>query len=175
MKDRVVWFLAHVCLAPAGVLLLGGTPAHAATSEAHRHVNAEGIELISSRQTAASASAGSEAVAPARPSRAAGSAGVASLPAAAGTLAVPARAGYATVSSKEQRLRDQDRLAILQQELNTETGHYQRTRQALDHPAVKGGADRDAVQRLSDQLARHEQNIKALHAEIRRTHPANDR
>lgn len=169
MNDRVVWLLAYACLALAGVLPLFGKPAHAATSEAHRHVSADGIEFISSRQTAAIAPAGGD-VAPARPSRAVGSAGVESRPAAAaGTLAVPARAGYATVSLKEQRLRDQDRLAILQQELNAETGHYQRTRQALDHPAVRGGADRDAVQRLIDQLARHEQNIKALHAEIRRT------
>jgi hypothetical protein len=61
------------------------------------------------------------------------------------------------------------------EELNAETGRYLRIREALDHPAMKVGSNCDAVQRLSDQLTRHEQNIKALHAEIRRTLPANDR
>jgi hypothetical protein len=158
----------------AGMLAAGGA-AHSATSEARRHTDAQGIEFISSRQTAAGARAESVPAAPASPPRPSGAVGAESRPAAVSTTAVSARAIHQTVSIKEQRLRDQDRLAILQQELNTETGHYQRTRQALDHPAVRGGADRDAVQRLSDQLTRHEQNIKALHAEIRRTGSGGDR
>lgn len=160
-----------VGIAAMGLLHSSGA-VRAATAEAHRHVDVQGIEFINSRQAAASARVENLPPAPVKPawSASAGSMAVRPTP-----VPAPARVGQSIVSEKEQRSRDQDRLAILQQELNAETGHYQRTRQALDQPALKGNADRDASLRLSEQLGRHEQNIKALHAEIRRTQSAVER
>lgn len=165
VDDQTVWYLLRRVSVVAGVLLFSDA-GHAATSEARRHINAQGIEFIGGRQTTVIASIESVPAAPAKPVK------TGAQPPTLNATAAPARVDRPTVSVKEQKLRDQDRLEILQQELSAETGHYQRTRQALDHPAVKGNADRDAWLRLSEQLARHEQNIKALHAEIRRTQPA---
>jgi hypothetical protein len=165
VDDQTVWYSLRCIGVVAGVVLLGDA-GHAATSEARRHINAQGIEFIGGRQTTPIASIDSLPVAPARPVK------TDSRPPTLNATAAPARGDRPTVSVKEQKLRDQDRLEILQQELSAETGHYQRTRQALDDPAVNGRADRQAWLRLSEQLARHEQNIKALHAEIRRTQPA---
>jgi hypothetical protein len=158
-------------IAVVGLLHSSGA-VRAATAEARRHVDAQGIEFINSRQTAASVRVENLPPAPMKPARA-GSAG--SMAVQPTPVPAPARVGQSIVSEKEQRSRDQDRLAILQQELNAETGHYRRTRQALDQPAVKGIADRDASLRLIEQLGRHEQNIKALHAEIRRTQATAER
>lgn len=142
--------------------------ARAATAEAYRRVDGQGIELIRDRIPAGSPPDALPVAT--RTTRAAAA------PSASGSApAVVVREARAAVSAREQSQRDKDRLAILFQELKEETAHYQRMRQALDHPALKARSDGEEWRRLSEQRDRHEQNIKALHAEIRRTQPSSVR
>jgi hypothetical protein len=77
----------------------------------------------------------------------------------------------AVVSNSDQGLRDQDRLVILRQELNTELAQFQAKTMALQTSGVKEKISSEEQQRLRYLVGVHEQNIKALTAEINRAAP----
>lgn len=66
------------------------------------------------------------------------------------------------VTAHEQRARDRDRLAILRQELDAELAAVQ------ENIAHSRGLAHEPLQRSREQLRRHQQNIRDLHAEISR-------
>ena len=74
----------------------------------------------------------------------------------------------ATVSVADQAVRDIDRLAILQQELSKEVSLLHRASHSLATPELKSKLAAEEVQRLAYLSGLHEQNIKALTAEIKR-------
>lgn len=143
------------------VIALWTAASHAATSatEAPRYVNAQGIEIIHNRAAMPSASE-SISVPAARVSR------------SSILVSQPQREQRAMVSAKEQGDRDKDRAAILQQELGSETTRYQGVLNALSQPNVKERIGDAEWQRLQFARGLHEENIKALNAEIGRVRPA---
>ena len=70
------------------------------------------------------------------------------------------------VTAHEQQARDRDRLAILRQELDAELAALQ------ENIAQSHGLANEPLQRSREQLRRHQQNIRDLHAEISRTSKA---
>ena len=78
----------------------------------------------------------------------------------------------AVVSNSDQGLRDQDRLVILRQELNTELAQFQAKTMELQTSGVKEKISSEEQQRLRYLVGLHEQNIKALTAEINRAAPS---
>jgi len=75
------------------------------------------------------------------------------------------------VSAAEQEQRDRGRVDILQQELEAEV----RSLEAVTRRAQRAAADKLSaaqVQRVTEELNEHQQNILALHAELRRARSA---
>jgi hypothetical protein len=128
------------------ICLLGLASVTAAVhgGEAVRYRDAHGVEIIGGRSTSVPAP----------------SAASAALAAVAAQRTTPARW---QVEPHEQQARDLDRVAILRQELVAEQA-------AIDfHLRHSLGLDTEAELRALDQLRRHQQNIIALQAEIKRT------
>lgn len=140
-------------------LSFGG--AFAQSSEAARYVNRQGIEIIASR---GSASSGLGERMPER--RASKLADPKKMPRpAALSAAIPDRL---FVSARQQAARDQDRLAILQEELKAETTAFESKRRLL-HEATTSAKLGPEERRLSEEaMRRHQSNIRALNAEIGR-------
>lgn len=110
--------------------------------EAVRYRDAQGIEIIGGRATLVPAPA------PARPAPA--------------PLAQQAASARWQIAPPEQQARDRERLAILRQEMANEMA-------AIDTSAHSPPArDAESTNRAREQLRRHQQNIRALNAEIRR-------
>ena len=125
---------------------------------AARYVDAQGVEVIHNRNAELPLSV--SAPAPATQ----GSVTVAkAAPLAAGPVDPKLR-----VAPAEQALRDRDRVAILQQELETESRKYESAWMRLQ--GAKGTEKPGAVatQRMNEELDDHQKNIQALHAELRR-------
>jgi hypothetical protein len=123
--------------------LLMHTVAIAGPVSAVRYVDSQGVEVIHDRASAK----------PAATTR---------TPPRAGAIAAPAL----QVSVAEQTARDLDRIAILEQELAAESQQYAGAAQRLQAAGPTGAAD---TARLPSSSRRREGNIKALHAELRRT------
>ena len=66
------------------------------------------------------------------------------------------------ITAHEQQARDRDRLAILRQELDAELAAMQ------ENIAHSRGLAHEPLRRSREQLRRHQQNIRDLHAEISR-------
>lgn len=77
--------------------------------------------------------------------------------------ATPTPRDFPRVSASEQKTRDNDRKAILDRELESETRQAERARAALQEPGTHAA---DKQQALRDTLALHERNIEALRREI---------
>lgn len=89
-------------------------------------------------------------------------------PAATGTAksrpaATSTPADFPRVSGNEQKMRDNDRRAILDKELASETASAEKARKAVQEA---GNQPADKLQALRDTLALHERNIDALKKEI---------
>lgn len=123
-------------------LALLATGAHG--GEAVRYRDGQGIEMIGGRATAIPDA-------------------VSVPPALAARQATPLRL---QITAHEQQARDRDRLAILRQELDTELDAVQ------ENIAHSRGLAHEPLQRSREQLRRHQQNIRDLHAEISRTSKA---
>lgn len=126
---------------------------------AARYVDAQGVEVIHNRNAelpmSAPAAQGSVTVAKA------------AAPTSAAVAATPVDPKL-RVAPAEQALRDRDRVAILQQELETESRKYESAWMRLQ--GAKGTEKPGAVatQRMNEELDDHQKNIQALHAELRR-------
>ena len=125
-------------------LALLATGAHG--GEAVRYRDGQGIEMIGGRTTAIPDA-------------------VSVPPALAARQAAPLRLQI-TAHEQQARDRDRDRLAILRQELDTELAALQ------ENIAHSRGLAHEPLQRSREQLHRHQQNIRDLHAEISRTSKA---
>ncbi len=77
--------------------------------------------------------------------------------------ATPTPSDFPRVSGSEQKSRDNDRKAILDKELATETQSAERARKALQDA---GSQPADKLQPLRDTLALHERNVEALKKEL---------
>lgn len=151
MKAMAMMVLVMVGLGgllPASPLARAQSPVQGL--EAKRYRNADGVEVLTSR-----ALPPAPAPAPVQ-----------------GVAAGPARAsgGMPTVrvAPQDQATRDRDRLAILNGELMLEAQALSTKRQALNSPRAGLDLTSVQVQALRDDVARHEENIRALNREIRR-------
>jgi hypothetical protein len=77
--------------------------------------------------------------------------------------ATPTPSDFPRVSGSEQKSRDNDRKAILDRELATETQSAEKARKALQEA---GNQPADKLQPLRDTLALHERNVEALKKEL---------
>lgn len=77
--------------------------------------------------------------------------------------ATPTPTDFPRVSGNEQKNRDNDRRAILDKELASETASAEKARKAVQEA---GNQPADKLQALRDTLALHERNIEALKKEI---------
>lgn len=85
----------------------------------------------------------------------------------------PSPAGFPKVNSDVQKVRDNDRRRILEQELATEQNNLEQAKKELaDQEAIRTGDERnyqrvlDRLQPYKDKVALHERNIEALKKEI---------
>ena len=158
------------CLLGLASLAWLATDAHG--GEAVRYRNEQGIEMIGGRATAVpDAVAAPPAFATQRP-------GLARLqlpphepPAAIARLHIgphewPTAPLRLQIAPHEQQARDRDRLAILRQELDAESAAIQ------ENIVHSRGLVQQPLQRSREQLRRHQQNIRDLHAEISRASKA---
>ena len=74
----------------------------------------------------------------------------------------------APVPAEEQASRDKDRINILTSELITEGKALEKKRTALRSPKVDAELSTEQQKTLREEIARHEANVKALNAELRR-------
>ncbi|MBZ0132066.1 MAG: DUF4124 domain-containing protein [Rhodocyclaceae bacterium] len=85
----------------------------------------------------------------------------------------PSPAGFPKVNSDVQKVRDNDRRRILEQELATEQSNLEQAKKELaDQEAIRTGDERnyqrvlDRLQPYKDKVALHERNLEALKKEI---------
>jgi hypothetical protein len=145
-------FVAASVCATLLTLAFPATAAFAQSADAARYVNAQGIEVIQSRRTVAAQAPVTEAAK-----------NVPRPPAA--PAAVDAKL---LIPAKEQAARDQDRLSILKAELKDETSAFETKLRILQAPAANGKLSADERQRIEEAMTRHQNNIRALNAEIAR-------
>jgi hypothetical protein len=137
------------------LLLLGAGAANAQIS-ATRYIDADGVEVIQNRSAA--------------------------VPVAASPKAPPVPVAHArkvnkdellydakfNVSATEQAQRDRDRVAILQQELDTESRKYEAAYKRVQDSAAGNKPSADEAKRMTEDLYDHQKNIQALNTELRR-------
>ena len=131
--------------------------------EASRYRTSDGVEVITGRSSALPSTAVMAApqVAPAAKARDASETPMlhpVSMP-----VAKPAQ-----VPAEEQASRDKDRINILTSELINEGKALEKKRAALRSPKVDAELSTEQQQALREEIARHEANVKALNAELRR-------
>jgi hypothetical protein len=142
--------------------------------EASRYRTADGVEVItgrpsalpsttSSTSTPATAKAATTASVSAPPSKARDASDTAMLR----PVSLPA-VKPSPVPPDEQASRDRERVNILTSELIHEGQALEKKRTALRSPKVDAELSRDQQQTLREEIARHEANVKALNAELRR-------
>jgi len=71
------------------------------------------------------------------------------------------------ISKQQQQERDNERLQILQQELNTEINAWQIKSKTLTVPNAKNTVNAQMLAQLQDAIHEHEQNIRMLQSEIK--------
>jgi len=142
-----------------GAIACAALLAHAARAqsiEAPRYVNGQGIEVIQGRTTPAAAAAEKKQDAAPRAAQA--------VRTVDGTAAVADP--RMRVSVTEQRTRDKDRLAILNEELAREMGEYNSKSKILNSPSMRDKLPPAELARVRELAADHEKNIQALMSEI---------
>lgn len=143
----------------AVVLLWMGQPLSASSQalEAARYVNKEGIEVIQGREAARPAAAVASLL----------SGAAAQLEKAADTVAGKDGDRF-RISAARQRERDQERLAILHEEMAHETAALQAKAAILTSHERSPRLGEAELTRVREQVRAHEANVRALHAEIGR-------
>lgn len=143
-------------------ILSCATGASAQSVEATRYVNPDGVEVIQARPQAQAGTRGSvvESDTGSVEPRTVKSSSTSRVPAAA------AADPRLQVSGREQKARDKDRLAILNQELYKEIAEYETKSKVLRTPSMRGSLPDADLARLREIASDHEKNIKALMAEI---------
>lgn len=152
---KVLWILS--------LLLLGGAARATGPVSVERYVDRQGVEFIRNRplpSIAAPPPAGSAIV------------NLASSPTTSVARAEPDLAGRdprMRISSDEQAMRDKDRATILKQELMIESQKFEEKRKKLAVQSMRErGADPELT-RLKEELHSHQENMRSLNAELRRT------
>ena len=148
--------------------------AQAQSLEASRYVNAQGVEMLVSRNSAPpveaapdkARDAARDAVKDAAPATAAAAASKATK-ASSGNAFVPVamRETY-RVSGQQQSARDEDRQRILVQELMTEEQQLELKRRLLRSPRAQADLTADEQRRITEAIERHESNIRSLQREM---------
>ncbi|MDP2369510.1 hypothetical protein [Rhodoferax sp.] len=132
--------------------------------EARRYTSAQGIEMVQNRGALVDQSL---ALPPLAGGKTTNGGAVKAPPAALPTTPAHGASG-ARVSTADQAERDLDRLTILQRELGNEVVLLRSVTHSLATPELRSKLAADEVQRLAYLSGLHEQNIKALTAEIKR-------
>ena len=148
-------------------LTFTGTVA-AANIEAERYIGAQGIEIIHNRGIKPVPDEKAAPDASNRPQKSSVNT-KAIVPAMNNPLAQESKL---RISSKEQSALDNDRLAILNQELMTEAATFQTKWKALHSANLKTVMSEEEIVKLQLSVAEHEKNIRALSAEIKRAQGA---
>lgn len=152
---RVLWILS--------LLLLGGAARATGPVSVERYVDRQGVEFIRNRpppSIAASPPAGSAIV------------DLASSQAPSLARAEPDLAGRdprMRISADEQAMRDKDRATILKQELMIESQKFEDKRKKLAVQSMRERGAEPELTRLKEELHSHQENMRSLNAELRRT------
>lgn len=141
------------------LLALAAGGACCQTTDAARYLNPQGIEVIQPRRQVAVDDAHPRVEKPG---------GVVKATPAAAASAAASAGGKMQVTAQEQRSRDEDRLAILNAELATESKALETKLRILATPAMQGKLSPDDLKRLQETAVDHEKNIRSLNAEIGR-------
>jgi hypothetical protein len=142
-------------------LLLAACAAHSAmaqTLEARRYRTSDGVEVLTGRPAPVSAAASVPMAALATPALPPSTSPPAPLPASEARR----------VPADTQVGRDRERFAILNAELMTEAKALSAKRHALASPRASQDLTSPQLQALRDNIADHEENIRAINREIRR-------
>ena len=147
-----------------GCAAILASSAQAQSIEASRYVNGQGIEVIQGRTPpVASAAEKKQDAAPASGSVTTPRAAQAVRTVDGGATAADPRM---RVSAAEQRARDKDRLAILNEELGREMGEYNAKSKILNSPSMRDKLPPAELARVRELAADHEKNIQTLMSEI---------
>jgi hypothetical protein len=139
--------------------------AQAQSLEASRYVNARGVEMLVSRNSARPVEAAPDEAREAATPLAAAT--VNGAKAATGSAFVPvALRETQRVSGPQQSARDQDRQRILLQELMTEEQQLELKRRLLRSPRAQADLTADEQRRIHEAIERHESNIRSLQREM---------
>lgn len=140
---------------------LAGSGVLAQSTDAARYVNRQGIEIIQSRGNAPSIGGGrARDTESSKPAIAKRVAKFTATPAVSG--------GKLFISTKQQAARDQDRLAILQEELKAERTAFESIRRGLQASAADATVGPEQRRNMEEWMVRHQRNIRALNTEIGR-------
>ena len=123
--------------------------------EARRYKNSSGVEIITARESKPAAASPDHLVPLKSPSE----------------NQTQVRAG-SVVSAQDQAKRQHDRLAILNDELAAEGSLLLTKRKALASPRSSVDLTAEQISDLQKQVARHEENLRALSREIAKEAPA---
>ncbi len=165
MKPTLPTFIAASAAALSLLWCCDG--AQAQSLEASRYVNAQGVEMLVSRNSARPAEAAPDnardaAITP-TPAPVSGKAPKAS-PGSA-FVSVGLRENH-RVSGQDQTVRDADRQRILVQELMTEEQQLELKRRLLRSPRAQTDLTADEQRRINEAIERHESNIRSLQREM---------
>lgn len=149
---------------PMLLLVIASDSLFARSIEADRHVNAQGIEFIQSRSVPAPKVELAETPKLVTSIKSS----IADIKPMTISVVKHGRASDFQISSREQFARDRDRIAILNQELMSETSAFQADWKTLHTPNLKAALSKSEALRLEEAISDHEKNIRALNAEIGR-------
>ena len=83
-----------------------------------------------------------------------------------GAAATPTPAGFPRVGEDTQKARDNDRRAILEQELAGEQRNLDQARKELSEQENVRGGPSDRLMPYRDRISQHERNIQAIQREL---------
>ena len=151
-----------------GAAMFGATCVCTAASfttpiEASRYRTSDGVEVITGRSSALPSTAVMAAPQVAPAARVRDASETPMLHPVSMPIAKPS-----PVPPEEQASRDKDRINILTSELITEGKALEKKRTALRSPKVDAELSAEQQKTLREEIARHEANVKALNAELRR-------
>ena len=128
----------------------------AQATEAARYINKQGVEVIQSRPIFRSAE---EVV------RVPEAAAITTSRVAPSATAIDSKL---QIRPREQRVRDEDRLVILKDELKKEATGFETKLRLIQTPALKAKLSPEDLARVEAGLTDHAQNVRSLNAEISR-------
>ena len=164
MKPTLPTFVAASAAALSLLWCCDG--AQAQSLEASRYVNAQGVEMLVSRNSARPAEVASGESREAATPTAAVASGKAPKANPGNTLIPVALRENHRVSGAQQSARDDDRQRILVQELMTEEQQLELKRRLLRSPRAQADLTTAEQRRITEAIERHESNIKSLQREM---------